>query len=80
MRAMPLQNMALTSATCHLARDHGLDVDGVGGDAARLLELHFVAHGFDHVPECPPSWLPWRVRSLPHDLMEQRGQTPPHRS
>src|SRR3954452_17778340 len=74
MRAMPLQNRALTSGTCHLSRDHGVDVSKVGGDGPRLLELHFVAHGFDPVPSYPHEWLPWRIRSLPHSMIEQRGR------
>jgi len=79
LRDMPLQAKALKSATCHLARDHGVDVTLIGGDGPRLLELHLAAHGFDTGTSYPASWLPWRVRSLPHDLMKQQGQTPLHR-
>src|SRR3954447_18924225 len=74
LRAMPLEVKALKSATCHLSRDHAIDVSKVGGDGPRLLELHFVAHGFDPVPSYPHEWLPWRIRSLPHSMIEQRGR------
>lgn len=78
LRDMPVQVKALKSATCHLTRDHGLDEGLVRADPSRLMELHFAAHGFDPAPSYPPTWLPWRIRCLPHDMMEHRGQTPPH--
>lgn len=76
---MPVQAKAMTSARCHLERDHGLDPLDLPKGPASLLELHFRLHGFDPVPAYPPECLPWKARSLPHDLIKERGGTSVHR-
>lgn len=76
---MPLQARALTSARCHLERDHGLDPLDFPEGPDSLLRLHFLAHGFDPVPRYPASCLPWQIRSLPHSLLEERGEASVHR-
>ena len=76
---MPVQAKAMTSARCHLERDHGLDPLDIPTGPASLLEAHFLAHGIDPVPEYAASCLPWQVRSLPHKMLEEMGETSVHR-
>lgn len=74
LRNMPVQAKAFRSGWCHLERDHGLDVRGLG--AAALLERHFLAHGLDPVPNYGRDFLPWKIRSLPHEMLGEQGEKP----
>lgn len=74
LRNMPVQAKAFRSGWCHLERDHGVDVRGLG--AAALLERHLLAHGLDPVPNYSRDCLPWKIRSLPHEMLGEQGKKP----
>src|SRR5438105_1764252 len=77
LSAMPVQAKAVKSAIAHLERDHRVDPSVTSGDAGRLMQLHFIAHGFDSIPSYPPGHCPGRSDLFHTECSRGRRWGPP---